>query len=119
MLYNLNGEEMTYMPHQEEYDLRRANLSDEDYYRVVDAINDYIDNSNGVFASSFIPGADWTDTPYQPLYLACNQSKEQSAMFFGQIVWQVVMDRDDEWLFKPPDMDADGIQGTTYWRRDR
>jgi len=119
MLFSIDGTKMDYMPHQQEYDLRRIKLSEEDYRRASDAINDYIDKSGGVFTSSFIPGRDWTNTPYQPLYAACNQSMEQAAMFFGQIVWKIVMNREEEWLFKKPDRDEDGIQGTTYWLRHR
>lgn len=117
MLFPIRGKQITDIPRRRQADFKawRDNLVDSDYEAVVEAINGYI-NGRDCFTSSFIPGSDWTDTVYQPLYLACGQSKEQSGWFFGLIVWQVMIDHEEEWVFKISDKDDD-VLGTTYWRR--
>ena len=117
MLFDLNGNQMTYIPHKRDYDAWRARISDGDYDRAVEAIREYMADKD-VFTSSYIPGPDWTDTPYQPLYHACGQSVQQSGFFFGLIVWIIVMNDDETWLFKPSDKEADDPLGMTYWRRN-
>lgn len=120
MLFSIDGKEITGIPRKRRADFNRwrANLSDADYEAVVEAINEYVDEvpPDEPFVSSFIPGSDWTDTVYQPLYIACGQSAEQGGWFFGLIVWQVMIDRDEEWVFKPADKEDD-VLGTTYWRK--
>ena len=90
MLFSIDGKEITDIPRgrQEQFNAWRNNLPDSDYEAVVEAINEYINavDPDKPFVSSFIPGSNWTDTVYQPLYLACGQSKEQSGWFFGLIV---------------------------------
>jgi len=116
VLFNLDRKEMTSVPHERDFRMARARLTDEEYQAVVDAINEYVDEQN-CFVSSYIPGSDWTCTVYQALYCACNQSQDQAGMFFGLIVWQVMMERDDEWFFRPADKDFDAVIGMTYFRK--
>jgi len=122
MLSSIDGKQIIDIPHrrQEQFNIWRRALDDSDYEPVVDAINEYVDAvpPDKPFVSSFIPGSDWTDTVYQPLYIACGRSVEQAGWFFGLIVWQVVINRPKEWVFKPADSDDD-VLGTTYWRRER
>ena len=122
MLYSLDDKEITDIPkrRQREFNMWRSNLPDSDYEAVVEAINEYINavDSDKPFVSSFIPGSDWTGTVYEPLYIACGRSVEQAGWFFGLIVWQVMIDHPEEWVFKPADKDGD-ILGTTYWRKNR
>jgi len=121
MLFPIRGKQITDIPRRQRADFKawRENLADYDYDAVVNAINEYVDAvpEDKPFVSSFIPGSDWTDTVYQPLYLACGQSKEQSGWFFGLIVWQVMIDHEEEWVFKISDKEDD-VLGTTYWRRN-
>jgi hypothetical protein len=120
MLYSIDGIEITDIPRRRRTDFKawRDNLADSDYEAVVEKINEYVDAvpPDKPFVSSFIPGSDWTDTVYQPLYLACGQSKEQSGWFFGLIVWKVMIDREEKWVFKISDKEDD-VLGTTYWRK--
>lgn len=122
MLYSIDDKLITDIPRRRQADFNAwlSNLVDSDYDAVVDAINEYVDGvpPDKPFVSSFIPGSDWTGTVYQPLYIACGQSEEQSGWFFGLIVWKVMIDREEDWMFKLADKEDD-ILGTTYWRRNR
>jgi len=116
MLFDLDGNQMTRVPHKDQFDNWRTIIEDADYDRAVDAIKDRIAPVN-IFTSSFLPGRDWTGTPFQPLYVACGKSVKQSGYFFGLIVWSIIMEDDDKWVFKPSEKDDGDPLGTTYWRR--
>jgi len=122
MLYSIDGKQITNIPRrrQEQFNIWQRALDDSDHEAVVEAINEYVNavDSDKPFVSSYIPGPDWTDTVYQPLYIACGESEEQSGWFFGLLVWQVMIDHEEDWVFKPADSDDD-VMGTTYWRRNR
>ena len=122
MLFTIDGKEIPGIPRRREADFNawQKNLANSDYEAVVEAINEYVNAvpQDKPFVSSYIPGHDWTDTVYQPLYIACGRSIEQSGWFFGLIVWQAMIDHEEDWVFKPADKDDD-ILGTTYWRRNR
>lgn len=122
MLFSIDGKQITDIPRrrQADFSVWRDNLADSDYEAVVEAINEYVNAvpQDKPFVSSYIPGHDWTDTVYEPLYIACGRSIEQSGWFFGLIVWQVMIDHEEEWVFKLADKEDD-VLGTTYWRRNR
>jgi len=121
MLYSIDGREITDIPgrRRANFDTWVGNLAPADYDDVRRAINEYVDGvpTDKPFNSSFVPGNNWTGTPYQPLYNACQRNEEHSGWFFGLILWQVMIDHSDDWFFKPSDKD-DGILGTVYWRRN-
>ncbi len=119
MLFNIDGDEMRGIPvsRREAFDRWRGKLSDPQYNSIVDAINDYIDQSGGGFTSSYIPGRDWAGTVYEPLESACDNHRESSKYFFGLIVWLTVINRNDEWYFMMADKNADDTLGTKYWRK--
>lgn len=122
MLFSIDGKQITDIPRRRQTDFNawRNNLADSDYEAVVDAINEYVNavEQDKPFVSSFIPGSDWTDTVYQPLYIACGRSVEQAGWFFGLLVWQVMIGHEEDWVFKPADSDDD-VLGTTYWRKNK
>jgi hypothetical protein len=41
--------------------------------------------------AGWIPGADWSGTVWEPIYLAANQDQTTAAKFFGQLVWEAVV----------------------------
>ncbi len=119
-LYSIDGRLIDYLPHQGEFDSCRGRLSEEDFAAVVDELNRRVDTTAGsdkpVLTSSWIPGNDWTGTAYAPLYAACRQDRNRSGMFFGQILWQVMRNRTEDWSFVKADFEELGFQGTHYFR---
>jgi len=120
MLYSIDDKPITDIPRRRKADFKawRDNLVDSDYEEVFDAINKYVDTvpPDKPFVSSFIPRAIWGDVPCQPLIDACNQNEEYAGFFFGLIVWKVMIDHKEKWVFKISDKEDD-VLGTTYWRR--
>ena len=90
-------------------------MSDADYERVVEAISEAIGDDE-VSTAGWIPGHDWTDTPYEPLYYACGKDPEQAGRFFGLIVFKLLMDREDRvWSFGRYEKDGVPITSMTYF----
>lgn len=112
MLYNVDRNEVTNIPHRSDYNRWMRNLSPADYQAVVDALNDYCDKAKEMVKSSFIPGTVW-QKPYIALYHACNRNERQAGYFFGLLLWSVIQHRDDAWVF----WRAEAGDGMTYFRK--
>jgi hypothetical protein len=86
--------------------------------QICDALNEYIEHQgNGeIVTSSWIPGSDWNRTPYLPIYEAVGEDEDLARLFFGLIVWRVMMDRPETWAFgRYPRKEGDVI-GLTYFK---
>lgn len=109
-----------HVPHAAEYRSWREALDRIDphaYERVHDELDHRFDVRE-VDTSSWIPGSDWTGTPFQPIFHACGEDETAAALFFGLLVWQVVMDREDCWSFGRYEKEGIPIKGMTYFRID-
>ena len=87
-----------YVPHAREYAVWKPRVRPEDLEKIKDALNNRMD-ANQIHVSSWIPGADWMGTVYQPLYEATMMDETMAAMFFGLVLWETLMERDDVWGF--------------------
>ena len=108
------------VPHSVDYQRWRAALAQFDpnaYGRIHDWLNSRFDQRE-VDTSSWIPGSDWTGTVFEAVYYACGENPEVAALFFGLLVWQVVMDREDCWSFGRYEKEGIPIRGMTYFRID-
>jgi hypothetical protein len=116
MLYSIDtGKYVEKLPHKKEFDRWMKNLSASDYQNVIDALNQKVDLSD-INTSSWIPGNDWTGTVYEPLYHACGNNKDASGLFFGLILFDLLMRREDAvWGFGRYEKDGIPIRGTTYF----
>ncbi|UCE66755.1 MAG: hypothetical protein JSU85_01710 [Candidatus Zixiibacteriota bacterium] len=117
MLYSTGqNREITYIPHERDYNLWRGRLSEDEYRAIIDELNNRID-SDEVHTSSWIPGSDWTDTVFQPIYeKACNYDERLSGKCFGLFLWVVMMNRPEFWAFGRYEKDGIPIEGLTYFR---
>ncbi|MCX5643221.1 MAG: hypothetical protein NTZ17_00830, partial [Phycisphaerae bacterium] len=101
-----------------EFQVWRSGISDADYQVMVDAINAFCDRCAERFVTSWLPGQDSAISDvFPPLTAVCGGSREQSGLFFGNIVWRVVYDRTDEWYFLPADKEGGDPWGMQYWRK--
>lgn len=116
MLYSVDsGQYVTRLPHQTDYDRWRKNISDDEYKAVEDAINARIDASE-INTAGWIPGHDWTGTVYEPIYKACGKNVTQAGMFFGLIVFKLLMERQDKtWGFGRYEKEGRQIASMTYF----
>ena len=92
-----------------------ARLTTSDYEKIVEALCVKIDASD-INTSSWIPGNDWTGTVYEPIYHACRDNKTSSGLFFGLILFNLLLERKDAvWGFGRFEKDGIPIRGTTYF----
>jgi hypothetical protein len=85
---------------------------------MVDRINDLIDGAGGEIATAgWLPGSDWTGTPFWPIYeRAARLDPERAGLFFGQLVWYTVMNRPEQWASGRYQKDGVDIGSRTYFR---
>lgn len=119
----LTRKEITWIPFQKEtYDPCIGRLTSTEVKAIKDAINKHIDDSGTeVQPAGWIPGDNWSGTPYDPIYTkACKKNFDVSAQFFGIIVWVVFMERQEKWS-SGKGYEANGvpIQSRVYFRIEK
>jgi hypothetical protein len=118
MLLSLDtGKIITVIPHKREFNIWKNRLTEEEYFSLINVLTEKI-NSNEIHTSSWMPGTDWNNTPFQIIYeKACEENKEHSAMFFGLILWDVIMRHSECWAFGHYNFkNGLEIKGTTYFK---
>jgi hypothetical protein len=85
---------------------------------MVARIDELIDESGGEVATAgWLPGSDWTGTPFEPIYTRAAPSDfDRSAMFFGQLVWFTIMQRPERWASGRYEVEGQDIGSRTYFR---
>lgn len=119
MLINIDTDRpIDYIPGKSDFERLKSRLSDAEFEAMVARINELIDESGGEIATAgWLPGSDWTDTPFQPIYeKAAREDFTRSAMFFGQLVWYAVMHRPERWASGRYEVDGRDIGSRTYFR---
>jgi hypothetical protein len=117
MLYAIDSKQyIRDIPHRRFYDTCRARLTDAQYQSVFEALDRRVD-SNEIHTSSWIPGANWMGTVYQPIYdTACHYDETAAAQFFGLILWHVMLERPEAWSFGRYEKNNLPIEGLTYFK---
>lgn len=120
MLYSIESESYIQdIPHRKEFDIWRSHLFDEEYQAIVDELKSRIEGGE-IHTSSWIPGSDWTDSVFEPIYeRACRCNEEAAAKFFGLILWAVLLEHQDVWAFGRYEKDGIPIEGMTYFKLNR
>jgi hypothetical protein len=112
------------IPHAADFRRWRARLTDEQFGAIAAAFEEKIDAQapgQQILTSSWIPGNDWTGTPYDPIYqIACDQNTEESGLCFGLFLWVVLSRRPwpEVWGFGRYDKGGIPIRGLTYFVLD-
>ena len=117
MLSSINYDIVNTVWHKNFFDASKSRLSDEEYKAMTNELNTIvqksIDEKSDIVVSSFIPGSDWSDTVWDAIYSkACGYDEEYSAQFFGLLLCQVLIDREETWFFIKQDV----ARGMIYFR---
>jgi len=115
MLYSIiTGKYIKKLPHKKEFDMWMKKLPQADYERIIIELNEKIALSD-INTSSWIPGINWNST-YKPLSDACGNNIKASGLFFGLLLFDLLMRRDDAvWGLGRYEKDGVPIKGTTYF----
>jgi hypothetical protein len=120
MLYSIDsGTYIDNIPHEKDFRRWAGRLSQSEYDAIVAELNDRISGGE-IHTSSWIPGNDWSETVYDPIYRkACDNDEVESGKCFGLFVWVVLQQRrDDVWAFGRYQKDGIPIRGLTYFKLD-
>ena len=125
-LYTINGDgslqplDQDYMPHKTEYNAWKRNLARADpeaYDGIYTHLHQKVIGEEEIITSSWIPGSEWENTVYWPIYQhACPGNIEQSGQFFGLILWHVMSQHSEDWAFGHYKLNDIPIRGLTYFR---
>lgn len=117
MLFSIDKDEyITDIPYKANYERWRSKLIPEEYEAIVTKLNSLIDGDE-IVTSSWIPGSDWSNTVYDPIYQkACDQNPNESAMCFGLFLWVVLQKHPETWAFGRYEKNGVPINGLTYFR---
>lgn len=121
MLYSLDDLQhpITDVPHAREYHVWRDRLTKQQYDEIVAKLNELVDGDE-VHTSSWMPGSNWSGTPFQPIWeFACAKNVDAAAKCFGLILWEVMMARSEDWSFDRFEKNNVPIEGLTYFRIHR
>lgn len=117
---NGDTKEIEHVARQADFKAWRAKITDAEHAAIMTEIGNHMSGKE-VEISSFIPGEDWTGTPYMAIYeKACGRDFDASRKFFGLLVWEWMMDDDNTWSFgrygtpKNPN-----VEGMTYFQITR
>ena len=112
------GRTIGQVPFRRDFDTLRGRLSAADFDAMVARIDELIDAGGAEIATAgWLPGSDWTGTPFEPTFtVAARQDYQRSALFFGQLVWLVVMQRPEPWGSGRYQVDGRDIGSRTYFR---
>ena len=116
MLFTIDKEPIKYIPHKQQYDIWRNNLSQEEFEAIVQALNERI-NTDEVHTAGWIPGSEWEGTVFYPIYeKACLGDVDAAGKCFGLIMWEIMMNRPEAWAFGRYEKDGIPIQSLTYFK---
>jgi hypothetical protein len=110
------NKKITTIPHRSAYRAWCDKLDRAELQAIKDVLNERIDGSD-IHTSSWIPGADWTGTVYDPIYSkACSMNEDAAAKMFGLILWDVILHRNEKWACGRYQKDGVDIKGMTYFQ---
>jgi len=110
------GREITDVPYKATYKLFQDRLSIDEKQLIFDHLNRMIEGDE-IHTAGWMPGADWSGTPFDPIYSKAAQCNHEIAgKIFGLIVWKVMMDRQEKWGSGHYKKDGVPIQSRTYFR---
>ena len=112
----MTRKKITRIPHEKEYQAWKSRLSPAQYQAIVDELNQQV-SGDEIHTSSWILGADWSNSPFEHIYdVACGRDPDLAAKFFGLILWVVIRDRPETWACGRYEKNGVPIRGLTYFR---
>lgn len=92
----------------------------EDWQKIFDELNNrvdaVVDSPKELITSGWIPGNHWEETVWYPIYVASQMDPDISGMVFGAIVFEVIMNREEDWSLGKYQVNSRDIRSTTYFR---
>lgn len=112
----MSGKVITQVPFVREYRAWMALMTLLEINLIKQELNAKI-NGTQIQTAGWMPGADWTGTPFQPIYeKAARYNTDIAARCFGLMVWDVFMNRPEKWTSGRFEKDGEPIGSRTYFQ---
>lgn len=120
MMFSIeNRKPITNLPHASQFHAWTRRLLPNEYDAILDELDRMIDGDE-IHTAGWMPGSDWTETPFQSIYEdACNYQDSLAGHCFGLFVFLTFMDRPEAWACGRYEKDGIPIQSLTYFRVPR
>ena len=82
-------------------------------------IDEVADSDEELITAGWIPGNNWDGTVWAPISVAASGDSQRSGMVFGAIVFEVMMNRPEDWSLGKYQINGRDIGSTTYFRIKR
>lgn len=117
MLYEMmTGKPITRIPYESDYRQFMARMTPQEIGEIEAALNAMIDGTE-IQTAGWMPGKDWSDTPFDPIYRkAAHCNEEVAARCFGLMVWVVFMKRPERWTSGRFEKNGEPIGSRTYFQ---
>lgn len=117
MLWDVDkNTEVRAIPHRSEYQRWISRLTPVQIQAIRNEIVARIDGDE-IATAGWIPGADWSGTPFYPIYdVACGRDEDAAAKCFGIMVWETFMQHEDRWGFGRYNLNNLPISSMTYFK---
>jgi hypothetical protein len=110
------GKPVTAVYYQSEFRRWKRNMTAAEIAAVRDEIHRMLD-SGPIHTTSWMPGSDWSGTPFDPIYWkGTRQDNVAAAKCFGFFVMECILEREEPWGFGHYEKDGIPIKGRTYFR---
>jgi hypothetical protein len=122
-LYYINGGDLQVaasVPHDSENRPLISNIPPQELAAIIDELNrridEVVDSPTELITAGWIPGNDWTGTIWEPIFTACRYNFDRSGMVFGALVFEVMMNRPEDWSLGKYQVNGRDIGSNTYFR---
>jgi hypothetical protein len=112
----MSGAPLKRVPYEQEYRRLMARMTAGEIASIKQRLNEMIEGTE-IQTAGWMPGKDWTDTPFEPIYeKAARRNQDVAARCFGLIVWEIFMERPEKWTSGRFEKDGEPIGSRTYFR---
>jgi hypothetical protein len=109
---------ITHQPHPPTWRLIESRLSAAQREAIIDAITEKISDDDEIKVAAFMPGADWTGTPFQIIFeRAARYNFDLAGLMFGLLAWEAFKRHPDEWLTVKTTFSGRDVENRVYFRR--
>jgi hypothetical protein len=108
---------ITRQPHADVWRLITDRLPPETINNILAAIDAKIGDEEEVKVAAWMPGKNWEETPFQPIYeIAALHDHDLSARMFGLLAWEAFRRRSDEWFTTTTIFPGRDVENRVYFR---
>jgi len=87
------------VPYEKEYRMLLKKFTKEQLNKLHDYLDSELPEGNFSVGTTFPLGSKhWGNGPLKVIYVNCDKNKEQAGYLLGQIVFDIIMNRDEEWF---------------------